>query len=101
MDNEHFCLSSRFTSHLRVTQESEILCGSLSAACACRQVGHLVEVFSGEIGRIELVLEVGYKWRIDVTDGAPVDSVEEGMTLDLVNIQSVLCTSEEPGGEES
>jgi hypothetical protein len=78
MDNEHFCLPVRFASNLRVTQESEILCGSLSASCACRQVWHLIEVFGGEIGRIELVLEVGHKRRIDVTDGRPVNSVKEG-----------------------
>lgn len=81
---------------LRVTQESEVLCRRLSAACACRQVWHLVEILGREIGRVELILEIGYERCVNVADRGPVDSVEEGMTLDLVNVQSILGAGKQP-----
>jgi hypothetical protein len=87
---------SRKAEDSRITQEGQVLRRCLATPSAGRQVRYLIEVFRGEVGCIELILEVGYKGRIDVTDSRPIDSVEEGMALDLVDVQSVLGSSQQP-----
>lgn len=61
-------LSHKPKEDVRVTQKGQVLRRCFTAPSASRQVRYLVKVFSGEVRRIELILEIGYKGRVNVTD---------------------------------
>lgn len=88
------------TIYLRVTQEGQVLCRRFPTPSAGRQVRYLIEILSGEVGCVELILEVRHERRIDVADSCPVNPVKERVALDLINVQSVFGSSQQPRDEK-
>lgn len=86
--------------HLRITQEGQVLCRRFPSSSAGRQVRYLIEILCREVGRVELILEVGHERCINVADSCPVNPVEEGVALDLIDVQSVIGSSQQPRDEK-
>lgn len=85
----------RIPSDSRITQKGQVFRSTVPRLSGSREVGHLVQVLGREVGRIGHRPEVRYEGRIDVSDGVPVDTVEEGVSLDLVDVQTSICVTQE------
>jgi hypothetical protein len=73
---------------VRVTNERQArsilviagLCGLSSVRSA---VVVLVNLVNGEVLRVDVRLQLRFKWRSDPSQGMPINATEEGMLLDL------------------
>jgi hypothetical protein len=89
------CRSYECLRHSRVTQKGQVFGSTVSGLSRSREVGHLVQVLGREVGRIGHRPEVRYEGGVDVPDGVPVDAVKEGVSLDLVDVQTSVCVTQE------
>ena len=69
---------------IHVPQEGEILART-SGVGTNGLVWHLLELVCGEIRSVCDGPKTGDERRLDVADGGPVDAVEEGVVLDLID----------------
>lgn len=79
----------------RITQKGQVFGSTVSGLSGSRKVGYLIQVLGREVGRIGHRPEVRYEGGINVPDGVPVDTVKEGVSLDLINVQTSVCVAQE------
>jgi hypothetical protein len=86
----HLRTSVGVKSLVRVTDKGQA-CGifvvarlcSLSPVCSGSVV--LVNLIDGEVGSVDVRVQLGLEWRSDPTQRMPVDATEEGVLLDFAS----------------
>lgn len=64
-------------------------------------VRYLVQLFRWEVGSVGDGAEVWYKWRVDFTDGLPVNAIEEIMIFDLLHSEPFISGYYKPGANNT
>lgn len=84
---------------LTVAEERQVLLLALLAPRFRLLVRDALEVFGGEVGRVGDGAEVRDEGCLNGADRVPINAVEEGVALDLGNIEAGFRVGEQPADE--
>lgn len=84
--------------HVILPKECKVLARVVSVSCRSLVRATLLKIVDREIRRVGDGPQARYEGGINLPDGIPVHTVEEGMVLDLLDVHSPISAGDEPVG---